>query len=223
MKYETREYDEEAENFKYLVTSKMNASEKGWFVQFHDRVKFRLDAAKYFFTKLKELEMKAGSLVGPGINRNDVEFDLDAFLYEVVGAFEPLLQEINIAFKLNLELQNVEISTIITKLPTGSQVKNKLGRLDGDTEGWFWKLREYRNHSAHRKIIGFYLIKIMGGEETKVFLHKDPRNPEKGRADEEVLTYCQNSIKRMKELINENYKLCVRELTANTKESHLDL
>ena len=25
----------------------------------------------------------------------------------------------------------------------------------GDTQGWFWRLREYRNHSAHRKIIGF--------------------------------------------------------------------
>jgi len=205
-------YEENAEIFKNFVSTDLDNPERGRFIQFHDRVKFRLDAAKYFLARLRELEEIAGSLVGPGIERHDVEFNIDAFLYEVVGSFDPLLQEINMAFKLSLEIQDVSMCTVIPKLPIGSQVKKMLGRLNGNTEGWFWKLREYRNHSAHRKIIGFQIF--AGGEEDgKVYLHKDPLDTKKGRADEEVLPYCQNSIGRIEDSINEIYKLGIIDLT----------
>jgi hypothetical protein len=201
------------QTFRYLVTANLSDSEKGFFVQLHDRVKFRLDAARYFLSGLQELEQKAGRLVGPGIKRRDVEFNLDAFLYEVVGTIDPLLQEINVAFGLSLTLKDVEMGTIIPKLPVNSQVKKMLGKLDGDTEGWFWQLREYRNHSAHRKIIGFDIF-AGGDEDGKVYLHKDPLDISKGKADEEVMQYCGNSIKRMENLINEIYKLCISELSS---------
>ena len=123
------------EIFKNLVTVDLDDSAQVGFIQFHDRVKFRLDAAKYFLTRLRELEKIAGSLVGPGIERRDVEFNLDAFLYEVVGSFDPLLQEINVAFKLGLEIQDVGMCAVIPKLPVGSQVKKTLGELNGNTEG----------------------------------------------------------------------------------------
>ncbi|MBA7586531.1 hypothetical protein ES708_28533 [subsurface metagenome] len=203
----------DAEIFQNLVTTNLIDSAKGLFIQFHDRVKFRLDAARYFLNRLQKLEQKAGSLVGPGIKRRDVEFNLDAFLYEVVGTLDPLLQEINVAFSLGLELQDVEMCTIIPELPLSNQVKKVLGRLHGNTEGWFWKLREYRNHSAHRKIIGFTIF-AGGKEDGKVYLHKDPLDTKKGEANEEVLQYCKNSITRMEDLINEMYKLSITELSS---------
>jgi hypothetical protein len=201
--------------FEYLANKTLIESEKGLYTQFHERVSFRLEAARYFLNKLKELEKIAGSFVGPGIKRDDVEFNLDAFLYEIVGSFDPLLQEINMTLKLGLNIKVVTMNTVITKLPATSKIKKTLGELDRNTDGWFWKLREYRNHSTHRKIIGFYLIKIMGGEENKVFLHKDPLNPEKGRADEEVMSYCTNSIIKIEKSINEIYKLTINELNNN--------
>ncbi len=204
------------EIFQNLVTTNLvdsANSTRGLFIQFHERVPFRLDAARYFLNGLSELEQKAGgSLVSAGIKRIDVEFNLDAFLYEVVGTLDSLLQEINVAFRLDLELQDVEMCTIIPKLPSSSQVKEKLGEINGDTGGWFWKLREYRNHSAHRKIIGFSIF-VGGEEDGKVYLHKDPLDIKKGRADEEVLQYCQKSIERMKDLISEIYKLSIPELS----------
>ena len=195
-----------------LVAKNLTDSSRGPFMQFHERVLFRLDAARYFLNGLSELEQEAGSLVGAGIKRIDVEFNLDAFLYEVVGTIDSLLQEINVAFGLGLALQDVTMPTIIPELPSSSQVKKKLGEINGDTGGWFWKLREYRNHSSHRKIIGFSIFP--GGEEHhKVHLHEDPLDTNKGAADEEILQYCENSIERMEDLINEIYKLSIPELS----------
>src|SRR4030042_1390664 len=136
-----------ADIFQHVVNTNLIDSARGHFMQFHERVQFKLDAARYFLNKLEELDKKAGSLVNTGIARSDVELNLDAFLYEVVGALDPLLQEINVAFRLGLQPQEVDMSTIIPKLPEGSQVKKTLGKLNGNTNGWFWRLREYRNHS----------------------------------------------------------------------------
>ena len=180
-------------------------------MQFHERVQFKIDAARYFLSRLEELDQKAGSLVGTGIERYDVELNLDAFLYEVVGALDPLLQEINVAFGLGKNPDEVRMSTIIPKLPKRSQVRKALGKLDRDVNGWFWKLRKYRNHSAHRKIIGFSIDLVVGGGA--VYLHKDPLDPSKGRADTEVIQYCQDSVENMKETIENLYRLCSSELS----------
>jgi hypothetical protein len=209
-----------ADIFQHKVNTILTDSDRGHFMQFHERVQFKLDAAAYFLDKLKELKKKADSLVGPDIKRHDVELNLDAFLYEIVGALDPLLQEINVAFRLCLKPQEVKISKIIPKLPEGSQLKKTLGKADGDTQGWFWMLREYRNHSAHRKIIGFSIF-IGGAEDGEVYLHKDPLDTSKGRTDEEVVQYCHNSIKRMEYLIDKIYGLCATELSSSKSRGHL--
>ena len=206
-----------ADIFQNLVNTELTDSTRGHFMQFHKRVQFKLDAARYFLDRLKELEQKAGSLVGPGIKRHDVELNLDAFLYEVVGALDPLLQEINLAFGLGYKLKEVSMSNIIAKLPQGSRLRKTLVTADEDTKGWFYRLREYRNHSAHRKVIGFVINVTVGkgnGYEGE-YLHKDPLDTSKGGADEKVIQYCHNSINRMEHLIDEIYGLCATELSSD--------
>jgi len=201
-----------ADVFQHMVET--NLADSRLFLQFHERVQFKLDASRYFLDRLKELEQKAGSLVSSGIKRHDVELNLDAFLYEVVGALDPLLQEINVAFTLNLKQEDVCINSIIDNLPKGSQVRKTLATHHGDTQGWFWRLREYRNHSAHRKIIGFSIY-VGGTEDGDVYLHKDPRDISKGRADETVIQYCQNSVERMEQLLDEIYRLSASDLSSS--------
>ena len=200
--------------FQHLVTTNMNDSEKGHLMQFHERVKFKLDAARYFLDRLGELEKKAGSLVNSGISRFDVELHLDAFFYEVVGAFDVQLQEINVAFQLPLDERGVDTQGIIINLPNNNQLKKKLARIHGDTEGWFWQLREYRNHSTHRRIIGFVITVQVGSGtgERAVYLFKHPLNPEKGKANIEVVPYCQESLTNMEQITEEIYGLCIDEL-----------
>ena len=122
--------------FQHLVTTNMNDSEKRHLIQFHERVKFKLDAARYFLDRLGELEKKAGSLVNSGISRFDVELHLDAFFYEVVGAFDAQLQEINVAVQLPLDEMSVRTQRIINNLPNNIQLKKKLPRIHGDTYRW---------------------------------------------------------------------------------------
>ncbi len=200
--------------FQHLATRNINDSEKGHVLQFHTRVKFKIDAARYFLDRLGELEKKAGSLVNSGISRFDVELNLDAFFYEVVGAFDAQLQEINVAFQRPLDERGVVTQSIINNLPNNNQLKKKLARIHRDTEGWFWQLREYRNHSAHRRIIGFAITVQVGSGtgERAVYLFKDPLNPEKGKANIEVVPYCQESLTNMEQIIEEIYELCIDEL-----------
>jgi hypothetical protein len=200
-----------ADTFQNLINTKLTDSASKDFMQFHNRVQFKLYAARYFLERLKKLEQKAGSLVGPGIERDEVELNLDAFLYDVVGAFDTLLQEINVAFGLGLAVQDVCVSAIIQKLPDG-KVKKTLGTLNGNTNGWFWMLREYRNHSAHRSIIIRHMILIADGSRPRVYLANDPRDPDKGHSNEEVVPYCSHSLKNMEEAIDEIYEQCQIEL-----------
>ncbi|OGO24436.1 MAG: hypothetical protein A2144_01515 [Chloroflexi bacterium RBG_16_50_9] len=203
-----------AEIFQNLVDTNLINSSKGHFRQFHERVQFKLDAARHFLNKLKELDKKAGSLVNSGILRFDVELNLDTFFYEVIGAFDAQSQEINVAFQLPLGERGVCTQSIINNMPNNSQTKKKLALIHGDTKGWFWQLREYRNHSAHRRIISFLITAQVGSGtgERAVYLFKDPLNPDKGRANMEVVPYCQESLTNMEQLIEEIYGLCIAEL-----------
>ena len=182
-------------------------------IAFKERVKFKLNAAKYFLKKLEQLEQSSGGLARA--ERDEVELNLDVFLYEVVGAFEAQLQEINVLFKLPLNENNVCTDSIIKKLPNSSQTRGKIARIHGDTNGWLWQLREYRNHSAHRSVINFDFVYEGEYRTPTVYLHKDPLDISKGRADESVIQYCQNSVKRMQQLIDEIYSLSAKDLRSS--------
>ena len=222
--------------FQTIVSRRLkNEIEIRLLEQFHKRVQFKLWAAKQFLSNMKRLERRHGALTYPQtINRT--ELNLDAFLYEVVGALDPLLQEINIAFRCNLEIQNVNLESIIPKIPKGSQLREKLGKLNGDSSGWFWKLREYRNHSAHRSQIRFFsigtvklspiqptdssVVHLECDKITNVYLIDDQRDFTHGdRSKYEVIPYCTRSVVNMKRLVDEIYQICTKELN---KEHHLD-
>jgi hypothetical protein len=197
--------------------------------QFHKRVQFKFWAAKQFLSNLKRLERRHGALTYPKtINR--AELNLDAFLYEVVGTLDPLLQEINIAFRCNLEMQDVNLERIIPKILGGSQLRKKLGKLNGDSSGWFWKLREYRNHSAHRSQIRFFstgtsklsqiqptdssVVHLECDKITAVYLIDNQRDFINGdRSKYEVIPYCTRSVINMKRLVGEVYQICTKELS----------
>ena len=198
-----------ADIFEYIIANRMNDSTRGLFMAFHERVKFKMNAAKCFLKNLEQLEQAAGSLAQA--KRDDVDLNLDAFLYEIIGVFDAQLQEINTAFQLPLSEKKVKTQSVINKLPNNSQVRKKLTSLKENINGWFRQLREYRNHSAHRRIINFDFVPV--SKSIKVYLHKDPLNSGKGSTDETVIQYCKNSIKRMEQLINEIYQLCITELT----------
>jgi len=215
--------------FLTIVSQRLkDETERRLLEQFHKRVQFKFWAAKQFLSNMKRLERRHGALTYPRtINR--AELNLDAFLYEVVGALDPLLQEINIAFRCNLETQKVNLETIIPKIPEGSQLRKRLGKLNGDSSGWFWKLREYRNHSAHRSQIRFFstgtvkrsqiqpvdssVVHLECDKITAVYLINDQRDFNNSeRAEQELILYCDKSINNMENLIEEIYKKCIIEL-----------
>lgn len=143
-----------------------------------------------------------------------MDLNIDCFLYEVVGSLDPLLQQVNLAFEPPMIPNKVNIRRVIWKLPPNSKLRKKLSDIDTDRQGWFWKLREYRNHSAHRRIINWHIDVTLGSdkEQRHVWLCQDPLDPHSGRADEEIIEYCQNSIERMKELLSELYRFCEAEV-----------
>jgi hypothetical protein len=57
-------------------------------------------------------------------------------------------------------------------------------------------------------------LSIGGSQDGQVvvYLLDDPLDPTRGRSDEPVVEYCQNSLRRMKQAVEEIYGLCVNEL-----------
>ena len=219
----------DASVFEEIVSKQLpNLSDGLRFTVIHKRVQFKLWAAKYFLSKLVKLEKDSGSIAYPSV-KEEADLYLDAFLYEVIGAFDTLLQEINIAFECNLDIEDVKMDTVIPKMPNGSKVLEKLGRLNGDSNGWFWKLREYRNHSAHRSVISLYSTGTVRAKPTEstddprirhlevdritaTYLIDDPRDIDSGKSEQEVIPYCSKSINNMANLITEIYEKCVNEI-----------
>jgi len=219
----------DASIFQKVVSKHLSdTSDRSRFTVIHRRVQFKLWAAKHFLSKLEQIKREYGALAYPKI-KDKVDLNLDAFLYEIIGAFDAQLQEINVAFRCGLDMEDVKMAAVIARMPTGSQARRQLQRLNGNSEGWFWKLREYRNHSAHRSVIGFYSTgtvrpKPMGSTNdpkirmlevdkiTATYLIDNPRDIHSGKSAQEVIPYCNKSISNMENLIKEIYKKCINEL-----------
>lgn len=198
-------------DFREKAKTKLDYNATGALIDFQDRVCFKLSAARRFLKQLEELDRKTGGLGNQ--SREEVDLNLDCFLYELVGSLDPLLQQINLVFIRSLKPNKVNIKQITQCLPDINKLREKISNIDNDEKGWFWILREYRNHSAHRRVINWHFDATLGtGKEGRdVWLRKLPLDVDSGRADEKILEYCQNSIERMKSLLSELYDICATE------------
>jgi hypothetical protein len=185
-----------------------------------DRVKFKLFAAEYHLSRLEDIERRTGSLVSN--ERIQAEVEIDGFLCEIIGAKDALLQEINQRLRLGLAVHKVDLGSVNKEITWRGLSPSITSELNIITQPcyWLWKLNEYRNHSVHRSMIVRFIRREL--DETihltnnqavptpelaraepapKTYLVQDPRDPNSGQSDVEVIPYFRDCLQKMSDIV----------------------
>ena len=170
----------------------------------------KLKAAEYFFNKLKELEKNARHLssADPFLTR----VNLDGFFFEVIAAKDLFLQVVNKLFNAGLKSGEVNENKLLTSNieQKAKDTVSKIKRLLSDESSWLWRLNNYRNVTSHRALLSRH-IKIELGVGSKgepprfISLALDPDDSLKGGYPQEIIPYCEESLKRMQEFLEKLY------------------
>lgn len=195
-----------------------------------DSVSEKLKAAEYFLHKLKSLEKQAGHLAhADGQIRR---YQLDGFLFEIIAAKDLFLQEINFIFKGPFKRSEVTLDKLLS---VAVDVKEKnvlleIKRSLSDNANWLNRLNAYRNVTAHRALMGQHIkvslgtaifrintrpleaiksiLKIPKENINSVSIHlaKNPDDPSQGACEKEIIPYCEDSLRRMRNFLSQLYK-----------------
>ncbi len=108
-------------------------------------------------------------------------------------------------------------------------------KLRDDQDSWLWRLNNYRNSATHRELLRYWHItegptfivkksekpqfqidstgvkridipsEKYEWKDGKTYLFKDPEDPSQGRTDIEIITYCEQSLERMRIFLEKLY------------------
>jgi len=118
---------------------------------FHFSTRLKLDAADYFCRQLLGAASMPDNLGLPLLAYRQLKWNLDAFFFELMSAYDILLQELNIVFAYDLELEpsQVEWRKIKKKVP-----KELVQYMDTERQKeWFKKIKTYRNMATHHAYV----------------------------------------------------------------------
>lgn len=173
-----------------------------------DSVSKKLEAARYFLNNLKSLAEEAGGFAHvESSKRIEADANLDGFFFELISAKDFFLQEVNKKFNSCLESKKVsEDNLLFLNIPQNAkeQVKKIKDKLSDDST-WLWRINNYRNVATHRRLFQRGFVASSQAERVKVYLFKDPDEPEKGNSAIEIIPYCEGALKQMTEFLEELY------------------
>ena len=118
---------------------------------FHFSTRLKLDAADYFCRQLLGAASMPDDLGLPLLAYRQLKWNLDAFFFELMSAYDILLQELNIVFVYDSELEpsQVKWGKIKDKVP-----KELVQYMDTEwKKEWFKKIRIYRNMATHHAYV----------------------------------------------------------------------
>ncbi len=118
---------------------------------FHFSTRLKLDAADYFCRQLLGAASMPDNLGLPLLAYRQLKWNLDAFFFELMSAYDILLQELNIVFAYDLELEPSQVKwpKIKKKVP-----KELVQYMDTERQKeWFKKIKTYRNMATHHAYV----------------------------------------------------------------------
>jgi len=173
-------------------------------------VEEKLKAAEYFLNKLKELEKNARHLssADPFLTR----VNLDGLFFEVIASKDLFLQVVNKLFNAGLRSGEVNEDKLFTSNieQKAKDAVLKIKRLFSDESSWLKRLNNYRNVTSHRALLSRHIkielrVGTSGEPPRSIHLFLDPDDPSKGAYPQEIIPYCEESLKKMREFLEELY------------------
>ena len=169
-----------------------------------DRVKFKLFAAQMHLNKLQEIKIDQLKVdkVDP---RVPLEFEIDCFLSQILGAVDCLLMLINTRLDLGISIEKVDLATIQSALNAGTKNIGLLTELREALEhnSWLWILREFRNQTMQRpsKEVQDFLLEDRSTSTSSKDQYKSTGNYDE-YINKNLLAYFERSLGRVRELID---------------------
>ncbi len=171
-----------------------------------EKWKKKIEMAEYFFGNLKSFAEEAnGFAYIPMEKKSAMRANLDGFFFELISAKDFFLQEMNDYFLVGLKKDDATKLSLLKKSMTGDirikalAVVNSMEKHLIDKSTWQWKINNYRNSATHRNLVSEGFESRPEWTDVKVFLYNDPEEPHQGRANIEILPYCEESLKNTKE------------------------
>jgi len=184
---------------------------------FHFATRLKLDGADYFCRQVLGAASMPDDLGLPLLAHRQLEWYLGAFFFELVSAYDTLLQELNIVYAYDLDLKsdnvrwnNKEKNKFMEKLP--EEIFNYM-KEEGKKD-WFDKIRNYRNTATHHYLVPTGRYKAGWGDkpwdydEHGVSIYYLDNT---GEAKEEKISVCPTYLKNMVEHVHQVWQEMAQE------------
>jgi GTP cyclohydrolase II len=179
-----------------------NGQQDRWF-SFHFATRLKLDGAVFFCRQALGAASMPDDLGLPLLAHRQTEWYLEAFFYELMSAYETLLQELNIVYAYDLGLKPDQVrwnddkpNVFMKKLPNNIFQNMTEER----KKGWFYNVQRYRNTATHHYTVPLGSGKAGFGEkpldftEYDVFIHYEDKT---GKFVDEDICICKKYLKDM--------------------------
>ena len=132
-------------SYQFHKLKSLNDDQNDLWQTFHFATRLKLDGAEHFCRQVLGAASRPYDLGLPLLAHRQLEWYLDAFFFELMSAYDTLLQELNIVYTMGLIVDEVKWHVIKDKLPETLLEYMDIERKDK----WFRKFHQHRNRGAH--------------------------------------------------------------------------
>jgi len=184
-----------------LKNSSDEKQNNSWW-SFHFATRLKLDGADHFCRQVLGAASMPHHRGLPLLAHRQLEWYLSAFFFELMSAYDTLLQELNIvyAYDLGLKPKDVRWATKKDELQKAELPKELLQYMrEEQKKEWFKKVRIYRNMATHHYLVPISSSEIGWGDEPldytshKVYIHYR----QGGHFKNEDVNVCKEYLKNM--------------------------
>ena len=141
-------------SYKYHKLKRSTDEQNDTWQGFHFSTRLKLDASDYFCRQVLGAASRPSDLGLPLLAYRQLKWYLDAFFFELMSAYDTLLQEVNVVYNLGLDIDKVSWRTMKDKLDKSKLTRELGGYMEKERgKEWFKKVHQYRNIAAHRSYL----------------------------------------------------------------------
>lgn len=147
-------------SFEYKKTRSLDETAyENWKIA-HFSTRLKLEGADHFCRLALGAASMPHDLGLPLLARSQTKWYLDAFFFELMSAYDTLLQELNVVYEINLGVDKACWSSMKDKLPA-----DLVDLMESEWKAaWFKRLRWYRNTATHHMYTATSSYKAGAGE-----------------------------------------------------------
>jgi hypothetical protein len=203
-------------NGSYIRRQLKNSNEEQntrWW-SFHFVTRLKLDGADYFCRQALGASSRPDDLGLPLLAHRLTEWYLDAFFFELMAAYDTLLQELNIVYNIGLKPKNVRWydknkNNFMEKLP--EEIFKSI--VDERKKDWFCKVQWFRNTATHHYTVPLSSGTTFIGDNLSYVEHDVRMNyfDSSGKLVQEDIKHCTEYLHNMVNFISSVWEMMAEE------------